>query len=431
MSDESLLRFALPFISIDTSEAEFCGVTSNLIEKPNSGGYDTNEILKIPGVSQNQPLNGTIPCDVVSKKTEINNEFFVLCPVLCTTSDGVLPMLSSSSVHDQSLGPYPIADCPPACTYIENSSLVSTSDSLMSLTTGEETDKLGVLPDQTADLLWPSPPFCHTVFGEIGEPLPSLLSLPLTNSQCSLEEEKPPLDALLSMHPLFTTLHDLLQCGNFCGSNVASSVSEDHSSLTTNCVVMSEADVIMHQALTLVKTTLKHDQDTVTLLHKIDHDCATLSEETASFCSKLLETEDSDTVIPDTSDSGAENSLNVPNLLTPEVNEKQQKKENQRDLPAETHVSDMPKQCSYLSQPSSKVNKKEMKKRTHISNRSTAVLRQWLFEHASHPYPNDDEKDELCLRTDLTAAQLNNWFINARRRVLQPYLNQQKYPLMK
>ena len=61
-------------------------------------------------------------------------------------------------------------------------------------------------------------------------------------------------------------------------------------------------------------------------------------------------------------------------------------------------------------------------KRSKPSKKTSKILREWLFEHPHHPYPNDDEKDELCLRTNLTIPQLNNWFINARRRILQPYL---------
>ena len=50
------------------------------------------------------------------------------------------------------------------------------------------------------------------------------------------------------------------------------------------------------------------------------------------------------------------------------------------------------------------------------------VLKQWLFAHAHSPYPGDEEKDALCLHTGLTMHQLNNWFINARRRILPAHL---------
>lgn len=49
------------------------------------------------------------------------------------------------------------------------------------------------------------------------------------------------------------------------------------------------------------------------------------------------------------------------------------------------------------------------------------VLRRWLFAHLGNPYPDNDEKDELALRTGLSVRQINTWFINARRRTLPAY----------
>jgi len=62
------------------------------------------------------------------------------------------------------------------------------------------------------------------------------------------------------------------------------------------------------------------------------------------------------------------------------------------------------------------------RKHTVISQKSSQILKLWLFDHSKHPYPDDDEKDELCLRTNLTIPQLNHWFTNARQRILPPYL---------
>lgn len=50
------------------------------------------------------------------------------------------------------------------------------------------------------------------------------------------------------------------------------------------------------------------------------------------------------------------------------------------------------------------------------------VLKDWLFTHANCPYPGDEEKAHLCQQTGLSLHQLNNWFINARRRILPAYL---------
>lgn len=40
-----------------------------------------------------------------------------------------------------------------------------------------------------------------------------------------------------------------------------------------------------------------------------------------------------------------------------------------------------------------------------------------------NPYPKEDEKREIAAQTNLTLLQVNNWFINARRRILQPMLD--------
>ena len=60
------------------------------------------------------------------------------------------------------------------------------------------------------------------------------------------------------------------------------------------------------------------------------------------------------------------------------------------------------------------------------------VLREWLHKNLTNPYPSEEEKLELADKTGLTVLQLNNWFINSRRRKFKslidksrPYLNRQ------
>lgn len=81
-------------------------------------------------------------------------------------------------------------------------------------------------------------------------------------------------------------------------------------------------------------------------------------------------------------------------------------------------------------------------KRGVLPRKATAVLRFWLFQHLVHPYPTEEEKRQLATQTKLTllqvtltrvrlcernhllkSTQVNNWFINARRRILQPMLD--------
>ncbi|XP_043262608.1 homeobox protein homothorax-like isoform X3 [Colletes gigas] len=67
--------------------------------------------------------------------------------------------------------------------------------------------------------------------------------------------------------------------------------------------------------------------------------------------------------------------------------------------------------------------KKGRQKRGVLPKQATSIMRTWLFEHIVHPYPTEDEKRQIASQTNLTLLQVNNWFINARRRILQPMLD--------
>ncbi|ODM94948.1 Homeobox protein PKNOX2 [Orchesella cincta] len=62
-------------------------------------------------------------------------------------------------------------------------------------------------------------------------------------------------------------------------------------------------------------------------------------------------------------------------------------------------------------------------KRGVLPKHATSIMRSWLFQHIVHPYPTEDEKRQIAAQTNLTLLQVNNWFINARRRILQPMLD--------
>ncbi|XP_037078306.1 homeobox protein homothorax-like [Pollicipes pollicipes] len=68
--------------------------------------------------------------------------------------------------------------------------------------------------------------------------------------------------------------------------------------------------------------------------------------------------------------------------------------------------------------------KKNHKKRGIFPKVATNILRAWLFQHLTHPYPSEDQKKQLAQDTGLTILQVNNWFINARRRIVQPMIDQ-------
>jgi len=67
-------------------------------------------------------------------------------------------------------------------------------------------------------------------------------------------------------------------------------------------------------------------------------------------------------------------------------------------------------------------NANHRSRRGNLPKSSTNILKKWLFDHLFHPYPTEEEKSSLSLQTNLNLNQISNWFINARRRTLQPML---------
>ncbi|KAG1497699.1 hypothetical protein G6F47_005357 [Rhizopus delemar] len=66
------------------------------------------------------------------------------------------------------------------------------------------------------------------------------------------------------------------------------------------------------------------------------------------------------------------------------------------------------------------------RRRGNLPKAVTAILRDWLCKHKKHPYPTEEEKAQLASETNLNLNQISNWFINARRRILQPMLEEEK-----
>ncbi|XP_074588474.1 homeobox protein ATH1-like [Curcuma longa] len=57
-----------------------------------------------------------------------------------------------------------------------------------------------------------------------------------------------------------------------------------------------------------------------------------------------------------------------------------------------------------------------------LPEKSVSVLRTWMFENFLHPYPKDNEKHLLAIKSGLTRSQVSNWFINARVRLWKPMI---------
>jgi hypothetical protein len=51
-----------------------------------------------------------------------------------------------------------------------------------------------------------------------------------------------------------------------------------------------------------------------------------------------------------------------------------------------------------------------------FSRHAVKILRDWIEEHSHHPYPTEEEKEELRVQTGLSISQVSNWLANARRR---------------
>jgi hypothetical protein len=56
------------------------------------------------------------------------------------------------------------------------------------------------------------------------------------------------------------------------------------------------------------------------------------------------------------------------------------------------------------------------RKKGKLPDHSTEVLKNWWSENIVWPYPTEDDKRELIAQTKLDATQVNNWFINFRKR---------------
>jgi hypothetical protein len=57
-------------------------------------------------------------------------------------------------------------------------------------------------------------------------------------------------------------------------------------------------------------------------------------------------------------------------------------------------------------------------KRSRLPAHAVTVLKDWFYKHSHSPYPTEEEKERFTKELSLTILQVNNWFTNARRRLL-------------
>ncbi|XP_072126045.1 homeobox protein Meis1-like isoform X6 [Mobula birostris] len=60
-------------------------------------------------------------------------------------------------------------------------------------------------------------------------------------------------------------------------------------------------------------------------------------------------------------------------------------------------------------------DKRRQKKRGIFPKVATNIMRAWLFQHLTHPYPSEEQKKQLAQDTGLTILQVNNWFARNTR----------------
>eukprot|EP00210_Caulerpa_lentillifera_P002253 g2165.t1 len=68
------------------------------------------------------------------------------------------------------------------------------------------------------------------------------------------------------------------------------------------------------------------------------------------------------------------------------------------------------------------------KKKGKLPSEATNVLKDWWTNNLVWPYPSEDAKKELEIQTGLSATQINNWFINQRKRHWHQYFKDGRLP---
>ncbi|KAG2393460.1 hypothetical protein C9374_006991 [Naegleria lovaniensis] len=61
------------------------------------------------------------------------------------------------------------------------------------------------------------------------------------------------------------------------------------------------------------------------------------------------------------------------------------------------------------------------KNKRYLSDRAVKLLKEWLFLNWDNPYPDSNQKRELAKMADISVSQVNNFFINARRRICKKF----------
>jgi hypothetical protein len=120
----------------------------------------------------------------------------------------------------------------------------------------------------------------------------------------------------------------------------------------------------------------------------------------------------------DTNSMNLHNFNNLKNgskVKSPKNTNTKQKSKSRRGDDEDSDSYESGSQSNFLSSSSDNSNSR---KRSRLPPSSVAIFRHWLFNHLESPYPSEEEKEELAQKAGLRITQVNNWFTNARRRIL-------------
>mmetsp|Transcript_1155 Transcript_1155/g.1586 ORF Transcript_1155/g.1586 Transcript_1155/m.1586 type:complete len:283 (+) Transcript_1155:130-978(+) len=140
------------------------------------------------------------------------------------------------------------------------------------------------------------------------------------------------------------------------------------------------------------------------------------------FCTTYLDAL-KPTTTPQTANGGPSNPLSASNSLT-ESQQWDDKGESSDDASASPEAPMMVgmKRKGSIHDELQGEHNADHKRRGNLPKAATNLLKKWIFDHLFHPYPTEEEKTTLSIQTGLSLNQISNWFINARRRILQPML---------
>ena len=54
----------------------------------------------------------------------------------------------------------------------------------------------------------------------------------------------------------------------------------------------------------------------------------------------------------------------------------------------------------------------------NLTSETVAILKEWYDKHTDWPYPGQADKTAMAAKTNMPEDTVNNWFINARKRLM-------------